>query len=234
MPTRRRPLALAYYRHIPLSRRCHAIRAFDACTARNRPRHVARPLAVAHAAGRRRHAAPEPAGAVQCAVRRPAGRAARRHRCAGARAGPALRGAGVGRPRLLRRTRSARDAQPAVVRLLPGPVPQMQRRDAGPAGPAGAGNRQGPRRGHRGGLPTGRQLRPGGGRGHGAIRRVGHQRRPVLLDAGRGPEPQHRRQTRFRDADHGALHRRRAGARLGPAERRRARAGAGCEGPGPG
>ncbi|KAG1387530.1 hypothetical protein G6F58_013640 [Rhizopus delemar] len=82
----------------------------------------------------------------------------------------------------------------------------MRQRHARSAGLARARHRQGPGHRHRRGLPTGRQLRSGGSRRQCAVRRVGHQRRPVLRTARRGAQPQCVGQARLRNAGDRPLH----------------------------
>ena len=57
---------------------------------------------------------------------------------------------------------------------------------------AGAGDRAGAGHRHRGGLPAGGAMRPGGGVDRGALRRQRRQLRPVLLHAQRAAAAQHR------------------------------------------
>ncbi len=122
---------------------------------------------VLHAARRtrRRHADAEPAAgrstrcreamldALQARARR-----ARRRRD-GARRRDRRRGQGV-----LRRPRPEGDARRAVARLLRAPVRAVRAHDAGDPAPAGAGDRARAGHRHRGRLPAGRDVRPGGRR----------------------------------------------------------------------
>ncbi len=89
---------------------------------------------------------------------------------------------------------------------------------------AEAGDRAGARRRHRGGLPAGRHLRSGGRRRRCALRHAGRQYRPVLLDADGGAVARGRPQAGDGDAAHRrSRSTRRAGARMGPRQPRRAR-----------
>ena len=124
---------------------------------------------------------------------------------------------------LLRRPRPEGDARRAVAGLLPAPVRAVRPHDDGDPAAAGAGDRARARHRHRGRLPAGGDVRPGGGRARRALRRQRHQRRPVLLDAERGLEPQPGAQGGLRDAGHRRVHRCRRGAGQGPGQPRRRR-----------
>ena len=82
--------------------------------------------------------------------------------------------------------------------------------DAGDPAPAGAGDRARAGHRHRGRLPAGGDVRPGGGRARRALRRQRRQPRAVLLDAERGAVAQPVAQGGVRDAGDRRLHLRRA------------------------
>ncbi len=74
---------------------------------------------------------------------------------------------------------------------------------------AGAGDRAGAGHRHRGRLPAGGAMRPGGGVDRGALRRQRRQLRAVLLHAQRAAAAQHPRQAGDGNAGHRRVHQRR-------------------------
>ena len=176
----------------------------------------------------------EPTGGLQFAVGGHArcaagGPAARGHRRVGARGRHC--GGGQG---LLCRARPERDARRAIAGLLRAAVRAVRAFDADDPAAAAAGDRARARHRHRRRLPAGGHVRPGGGRQGSQIRRQRRQPGPVLRHAQCRFEPQPGAQGGLRDAGHGRLHQRRAGAREGLGEPRRRRRPAGRRGRGPG
>ena len=138
----------------------------------------------------------------------------------GARRRDRRRGQGV-----LRRPRPEGDARRAVARLLQALFAQCARDDAGDPAPAGAGDRAGAGHRHRGGLPAGGDVRPGGRASDARFAVSGVNVGLFCSTPGVAPVAQRGAQGGVRDARDRRLHRRRGGAREGPGQpRRRARA----------
>ena len=109
---------------------------------------------------------------------------------------------------LLRRARPQGNARQPRQGMDAGAVQAVRQADADHHADAAAGDRPRARHRHRRRLPAGVDVRPGGGRRRREVRRLGHQRRPLLLDPGGRPGPQPRAQGGARNAADRRVHRR--------------------------